>query len=199
MSKPVRDDIDKLMEYNIYLPTRTLYMGSESYHDDDPDDESGVNYQMAERIIKGLHILDQTPDKPITIIMNNPGGDEYHGLAIIDAIKACQNHVTIKVFGMAMSMGSIILQAADTRIMAPNARVMIHYGTWGVSDHPKITYRWADEGKKFDKIMERMYLENIREKNPDFTLKNLQKMLDFDTILNAEETVELGLADSIGE
>ena len=95
---------------------------------------------MAERAIKALHILDSTAptgDKPITVIMNNPGGDEYHGMAIYDAIKSCKNHVTIVVFGMAMSMGSIILQAADKRVMSANSRVMIHYGTWGINDHPK--------------------------------------------------------------
>jgi ATP-dependent Clp protease protease subunit len=200
MAKLVRDDIDKFFEYELYIPTRTIYMGSVSH---DPETgESGTDGAMAERVIKALHIFDSSApagDKPITIIMNNPGGDAYHGLAIYDAIKACKNHVTIIVYGHAMSMGSIIFQAADKRVMAPNSRMMIHYGTWGTHDHPKIVYSWAEEGKKFNTWMELLYLERIREKHPNFTLKKVQQMCNFDTFLNPEQAVALGLADEVLE
>src|SRR5688572_25841186 len=102
-----RDDIDKFHDYNIYIPTRTLYMGSE-YTDD--TGESGVDALMASRFLKNLSILEAINQEPITIIMNNPGGDWFHGVAIYDAIKAAKSHVTIKVLGMAMSMGAVILQ-----------------------------------------------------------------------------------------
>lgn len=197
MAKLIRDDLDKFFDYEIYIPTRTIYMGSAI---NDQDGESGTDGAMAERVIKALHILDSSApggDKPITIIMNNPGGDEYHGLAIYDAIKACNNHVTIIVYGYAMSMGSIILQAADKRIMAPNARMMIHYGTWGINDHPKIVYKWAEEGKKFDSWMEHLYLGKILQKHSNFTLKKVQEMCNFDTFLNPQEAVALGLADEV--
>ena len=114
----------------------------------DMDSESGTDANMAERVIKGLHMLDTsapTGDKPITIIMNNLGGDWYHGMGIYDAIKACKNHITIKVFGYVMSMGSIIIQAADKRIMSPNSRMMIHYGTSGYYGHNKDFIKWAKE------------------------------------------------------
>jgi ATP-dependent protease ClpP protease subunit len=45
--------------------------------------------------------------------------------------------------------------------------------------------------------MEQMYLAKIRVKHPDFKLKKLQEMLNFDTILSAQESVDLGLADKI--
>lgn len=195
-----RDDIDKFLDYEIYVPSRTVYMGSVKVDDD--GNESGTDAAMAERTIKSLHVLESLApngDQPINIIMNNPGGCEYSGLAIYDAIKACKNHVTIKVFGHAMSMGSVILQAADDRVMSPNSRMMIHYGTWGISDHPKIVYKWAEEGKKFDSIMEQIYMEKILAKNPGFKLKKLQEMLNFDTFLTAKEAVALGLADSVLE
>jgi ATP-dependent Clp protease protease subunit len=131
--------------------------------------------------------------------MNNIGGDEYHGFAIYDAIKNCKSIVTVKVFGHAMSMGSIILQAADERIMSPTSRQMIHYGTWGVHDHAKTAQKWAKEGEKIDTWMENMYLARIQEKNPAFNIKKLKNMLDHDTFLTPEESVELGLCDSILE
>ncbi len=198
MAKLVRDDVDKFFDYEVYIPTRTIYMGS--VENDQEVGESGTDGAMAERVIKALHILDSSApagDKPITIIMNNPGGDEYHGMAIYDAIKGCNNHVTVIVYGHAMSMGSIILQAADERVMAPNARMMIHYGTWGIHDHPKIVYKWAEEGKKFDSWMEQLYLAKIRVKHPTYPLKKVQAMCNFDTFLTPEEAVNLGLADRV--
>lgn len=195
MSKQVRDDIEKFHDYSIYLPKRTIYMGSEEHHIE--HGESGTDGAMAERVIKNLHILDTLNNEPILVLMNNIGGDEYHGFAIYDAIKQCKSHVTIKVCGHAMSMGSIILQAADERIMMPTSRLMIHYGTWGIHDHAKTTQKWAKEGQKIDDWMEQMYMEKIRERQPEFKLKKLQEYLDHDTFLTAKETVDLGLADKV--
>lgn len=195
MSKRVnRDDIEKFHDCGIYLPTRTIYMGSETI---DNESESGCDAAMAERIVKNLHILDTLNQEPITILMNNIGGDEYHCFAMYDTIKACKSHITIKVVGHAMSAGSIILQAADERVMLPTSRQMIHYGTWGVHDHAKTTQKWAEEGKKIDKWMEKMYLDKIHEKHPKYKIGRIQKLLDHDTFLTAQESVDLGLADKV--
>lgn len=220
-----KDDVDQFMDNDIYLPTRTIYMGSSIYLD---DVESGTDHMMAETVIKALHILDNQDvaskkgEKPISIIMNNVGGDEYHGMAIYDAIYNCKNHITIRVHGHAMSMGSIILQAADTRVMTPNSKIMIHYGTFGINDHSKISYKWTDEGKRFDKMMEDLFLDKIdgrelplheyltligkQEEIPKGNTKNkmveinkerLQRMLDYDTFLDAETALKLNLIDRI--
>ena len=195
MARINRDDVDKLYDYDLYIPSRTIYMGS--VQSDINEGESGVEAIMAERVVKALHLLDQK-NEPITIIMNNPGGDWYHGMAIYDAIKACQSTVTIKVYGMAMSMGGIILQAADKRIMAPNAKFMMHYGYMGMpSNHTKIFKKWSEETEKVDKDMEQIFLDKIHDVKPNFTLKELQDLLNFDTIYTAQETIDMGLADEI--
>jgi len=160
--------------------------------------ESGVDYAMAERVIKNLHFLDRSEGE-ITIIMNNIGGDVYHGMAIFDAIKACENEVTIIAYGHAMSMGSVIMQAADTRIMTPNARMMLHYGYGGHNDHLKNLYKHIDELKKLDKIINQIYLEKIKEKKPRFTMKQLEEKMNFDWFLDAKESIEFGLCDKILE
>jgi ATP-dependent Clp protease protease subunit len=194
------DEIDKLYEHDLFIPTRTIYMGS--FGKDWEEHETGVDFTMAESVIKSLMILETIAPKAgqsddITIIMNNPGGDWYHGMAIYDAIKSCPHHITIKVYAHAMSMGSIILQAADERVMMPNSRLMIHYGYSGHNNHSKVVQKWAEEDKKIASQMEAIYLEKIREKNPKFTVKKMREMLSFDTILSAEETVALGLADRV--
>lgn len=190
-----RDDVDKWHDSGLYIPTRHVYMGSE--HSDSELAEGGCDYLMAEKIIKNLHVLESINKEPITILMNNLGGDKYHGLAIYDAIRLCESRVIIKVLGHAMSMGSIILQAADERLMAATSRQMVHYGTWGHDDHAKTYQKWAQEGLKYDKWMESMYLAKIQEKHPIYTLEDVQKMLNHDTIMTASESVKMGLCDKV--
>lgn len=190
-----RDDLDRFHDYSIYLPTRTLYMGSEQYDMD--SGESGTDGAMAERVVKNLHLLDSISDDPITIIMNNIGGCEYSCFAIIDAIRQCRSHVQVTAMGHAMSAGSLILQAADKRVMAPLAVQMIHYGTWAANDHSRTFQKWAKEGDRIDKWMEQYYLEKILEKHPKFALSKLRNMLNHDTFLTAQESVDLGLADEV--
>lgn len=194
MARINKEDIDRMYDYGLYVPTRTVYIGSEQ--DDYDNGESGTDAIMAQKAIKALHILDTT-EAPITIIMNNPGGSYYHGMAVYDAIKACKSHVAIKVFGEAMSAGAIILQAADERIISPHARVMIHIGTMGWDDHSINFARWAKEDKRCKEEMEQIFLKRIQEKNPKIKLKQVRDMLKFDTILDSAETVDLGLADKI--
>lgn len=196
MSKRVnRDDVDKFHDYGLYVPTRTIYMGSESYGED--GEESGCDGLMAERVIKNIAILDGISTQPINIIANNVGGDEYHCFAIYDAIQLAKSDIIMTVLGHAMSAGSIILQAADERIMAPTSRQMIHYGTWSADGHAKTVQKWCKESLKIDQWMESVYLSKIKEKHPEFKLEDLQKMLDHDTFLTAQESVKMGLADKI--
>ena len=198
MSKLVKESIDRFYDYDIHVETRTLYVGSVEIYE---DGESGTDGAMAARAIKGLHLLDSsapTGDKPITIIMNNIGGCEYHGMAIYDAIRACKNHVTIIGRGHLMSMGSIIFQAADVRIMAPHCSMMIHYGTADVPrDHPKIVYAWAEQCKKLDLMMENLYLEKIKQKHPNYTLEQVKQDCMFDKFYSPQEAINLGLCDLI--
>lgn len=238
MKKNVDDNyIYSWFDCNVDLINRTIYMGSISK--DDCDGESGVDSFMAEYFIKGMHLLESNnKEKEILILMNNPGGDWYHGMAIFDSIKGSSCFCIIKVYGHAMSMGSIILQAADKRIMMPNSKFMIHYGYDNKGGHSKVFEKWGDESKRINYEMENLYLDKImakeelmgngylesilskimtrqksleipKSKTISYKFSNslnikreevrciLKEMLNFDTILNAKETVDLGLADEI--
>jgi len=198
MARNQRDSIELFHDYGLHIPTRTIYVGSENSADSGIDGgESGVDHMLSARLIKNLHALETINSEPITIILNNVGGDEYHCIAIYDAIRAAKSHVTIKVMGSAMSCGSIILQAADRRVMSPNSVQMIHYGTWGVNDHAKTAQAVSKEGERIDAWMEQLYLNRIQEKLPNFKLKKLQDLLMIDTYLTAQQCVDLGLADEI--
>jgi len=227
---------DKWFDNNVDFTNRTVYIGSVNNND---GQESGVDAFMAESTIKAMHILESKNSEPIVILMNNPGGDFFHGLAIYDAIKTSKCHCTIKVYGHAMSMGSVILQAADRRIMMPNSRFMIHFGYDSQDNHTKTVEKWIDESKRLAYLMENIYLDVMLEKEekigdghlaktlgeimtkqkafehppltkpivysfskkPEIKREHirvvLKEMLNFDTILTAEETVNLGFADEV--
>lgn len=187
MAHIIRDDLDRFYDYDIHIPSRTLFMGG------------NTNELMAELFLKGMTLLQSHSCNPITVVMNNPGGDEYHGLAIYDAIATSTCHVTVTMYGHAMSMGSWIPQAADERIMAPNATMMIHYGTWGSEgDMPAFHVRTLHrENERLTKLMEDEYLRRIREVNPKFPASRLRKWLTEEKYMAAHEAVELGLADKV--
>lgn len=195
--RPSLDNLDRFHDNNLFVPTRTIYIGSEENSIE--DGESGTDGAMAERVIKNLHILESISNDPINIIMNNIGGDVFHGMAIYDAIRACNSRVIIKATGYVMSMGSIIFQAGDERILTPHSVMMIHHGYDSHDNHVKTVRNWVEFGKKFDEVIVQIYLDKIREKNPNFKRNKLDNLLDFDTLLFPEDAVKLGLADKVAD
>lgn len=182
----VRESIDRFFDYDIHLETRTLWIGD--------DKEEGVSQRTSEYAVKSLHMLQQAaPDKEITIYLNSFGGCWFNGMAIYDAIKLCPCPVTCYVVGSAMSMGSIILQAADTRLIYPNATIMVHDGyETRVNDTPRTFQNWADYSKKSQQLMYRIYAEKSGR-----PVSFWRKKCGVDLILTAQEAKELGLVDAI--
>ncbi len=179
---------DMFHEHGLNLPRRIVYLGAE--------EETDV--KMAERFVKNMVLLETiSSEQPITVIMNNPGGDVYHGMACYDAIQMCDCWVTGLVVGHAMSMGSMILQACDWRTMAPNSTQMIHYGSMASDAHAKTFLQHAKEAERLDEVEEEIYLRRVREKHPAYTLEDLRKVLNFDHFYTAEESVALGIADEV--
>lgn len=193
----VKDSLQDFMDYGVHVPTRTIYIGSES---DNEGDETGTDYKMAEKAIKGLHLLEwlgPEGDKPITAVLNNLGGDVHHGMSIYNRIKSCKNHVTVVAAGYATSMGAVILQAGDDRLAYEDALIMIHPGNVGFEGHPKTVERWLKFHKKADTRIDNIFLAKIQEKKPDFSMEKFKSKTDHDMILTPDEALELNLVDGI--
>lgn len=184
MARISKDHLDLFFEHGLEITSRTIYIG---YGD---SEEYDTDQRVASDVIKGLTVLrTASAELPINVIINNQGGDSIHGLAIYDAIRAVPNHVTATVYGHCYSIGAWILQAADTRRMSKNSSLMIHHG--------------SGDKTQFDKEMDNkcmdILLEKMREKNPEFSRKQLDKMLLKDTFLWPEEALSLGLIDEVVE
>ena len=196
-----KDYIEIFADCDLYIPTRTIYLGSATID----GEESGTSYRMFETAIKNLHILDNSGSGTINIIMDNPGGDYYRSKGIFGAIRGTKNFVRMMCYGMCMSAGSLILMAADERLMDPDCTFMMHYGHESYpEDHPLTHEKWVEFNKKQRTWMEDVYLSKINDKRRKdkkklMSRKELQEMLKFDTILTAPECLSLGLIDRIVE
>lgn len=190
-----REDIDRYFDYGLFAPKRIVYIGSAKENAD--TEESGTDCIMAEKAIKGITYLDTVSEKPIIAIMNNPGGEWPHGMAIYDTIVACRCHVTMIVTGNCCSMASIILQSADLRVISPNCAFMIHDGTWSISSHTRNVEAWTEQSKKERNRMYQIYQNKMKEKNPKITIKQIERLCTIDQIYSPQETIDVGLADEL--
>lgn len=183
MPRQSKDQIETWFDKHLHLPTRALYLG---------DGDDGIDKATAELVIKALHLMDG--DAPIRIYLNSIGGSWFDGMAVFDTIKACPAHVEIRVTGCAMSMASIILQAADQRVMTANSVLMLHEGTESLVDAlPKSFINWADHAKRAVELMYDIYASRTGRKKSFWK----RKCGNADLILPAKEALELGLVDQI--
>lgn len=135
--------------------------------------------------------------KHITIELNTPGGSIVDGFAMFDEIKRLRKQgyiFTVRVLGMAASMGAVLLQAADHREVGENSLVMIHRAAFGAIGK---AYEVEDElefVKKLEGKISAIFSERSGRPIEDFQeFFSKRKDLWFD----AEEAVAAGLADEV--
>tara|TARA_B100002019_G_scaffold267920_1_gene259364 strand:+ start:7162 stop:7806 length:645 start_codon:yes stop_codon:yes gene_type:complete len=201
----MNDIVDSIHGQSVDLKQREIYLhGHHGPFDDDP----GVEYRMATTFIKNIRYLDSLKNEPILIHMHSLGGNWGDGMAIYDAIKVARSHTTIITYGQAESMSSIILQAADVRIMMPNSYFMCHYGSSSNAGNFLDTQNWAQfELKMLDTMLD-IYIEKcmkgkfFKEKFEDLSESKVRsyikrKLKDGDWYIDSNEAVYYGFADGV--
>lgn len=149
MRKPI---ISELHEYNILVEKREIFL--HSFFDKEIDE--GVEYRVSNIFLKNIRFLESLSDKPIIIHQHSIGGDWYEGMMIFDSIKQCRCHVTLIMHGQACSMGSLIPQAADLRIIMPNTLFMTHRGSISIDS---FTIKQADSFSNAEKYYRNIMLD----------------------------------------
>lgn len=175
---------DLLIDHGIDIRGRILYLQGE------------VDEEMYDKFIKLLKYLDKTSGD-IEIVLNSCGGCVTSGFAMHDAIKACVNPVTIKGYGAVMSIASVILQAADKRIVSENCRIMIHRGSTELAGEFNTVKKAMQEEFELDRMLCDVYFEKMVENDSSFKRSQLEKLMDTDSYFSAEKALELGLIDEI--
>ncbi|MCU0948857.1 MAG: ATP-dependent Clp endopeptidase proteolytic subunit ClpP [Porphyrobacter sp.] len=152
---------------------------------------------MASLIVAQLLFLEsENPSKPISMYINSPGGVVTAGLAIYDTMQYIRPRVSTVCIGQAASMGSFLLAAGEPgmRIALPNARIMIHQpsgGARGMASDIEI------QAREILRIRSRM--NDLYVKFTGRSLDEIEKAMDRDTFLEAEEAKAFGLVDKVFE
>ena len=156
-----------------------------------------VEDQMASLIVAQLLFLEsENPSKDISMYINSPGGVVTAGMAIHDTMQYIRPRVSTVCIGQAASMGSFLLAAGEPgmRIALPNARIMVHQpsgGARGMASDIQI------QAREILRLRER--LNSLYVKYTGKTLAEIEKALDRDTFLEADEAKEFGIVDKVFE
>ena len=143
-----------------------------------------------------LYLESENPKKPIDMYINSPGGVVTSGLAIYDTMQYIRCPVSTTCMGMAASMGSFLLMAGekDMRVSLPNARIMVHQPSGGFQGKASDIERHAE-----DIIRTKRRLNEIYANHTGQTYEEVERTLDRDHFMNAEEAKAWGLIDHIYE
>ena len=175
-------------EFDIYsrlLNERIIFLGT-------PIDDMVANLSVAQL----LHLESQDPDKDISIYINCPGGSIYSGLAIYDTMQFIRPAVQTICYGVAMSMGSLLLAggAPGKRLSLPNSRILIHQPSGGF------------EGQSTDIEIHAREILNIRHRIDEIyahhtgqSVDQVHADMERDRFFKPDEAVEYGLIDRVIE
>lgn len=201
------DQINCLHNNNIIPEQREIFL--HSYFDGEED--SGVDYRASVILEKNIRFLslNETIDS-ILIHMHIPGGDWEDCLAMYDTVRLSKCPIVILGYGKIQSASGVFFQAANKRIMMPNATLLIHYGSISFdSEHSKAAASSVQWNEKETDKMVNIFVERClrspiaKEKkwknSPHIIKKHIVSQISnkCDWLLDAEEAVYYGFADGI--
>ena len=169
--------------YSRLLNERIVFIGS-------PIDDDIANLVVAQM----LHLESQDPDKDISLYINSPGGVVYSGLAIYDTMRFIKPDVQTICFGVAMSMGSLLLTAGapGKRMALPNCRILIHQPSGGFQGQASDIEIHARET-----LALREQIDQIYAKHTGQTQERVRDDMERDRFFTAEQAREYGLIDRV--
>jgi ATP-dependent Clp protease protease subunit len=143
-----------------------------------------------------LYLESENPKKDIAFYINSPGGVVSAGLAMYDTMQYVRPDVTTVCIGQAASAGSMLLMsgAPGKRFALPNAKIMVHQPSGAFHGQASDIAIHAEEI-----LSTRARLNAIYSKHTDQKVEAIEKAMERDTFMNAEEAVEFGLVDSVVE
>jgi ATP-dependent Clp protease, protease subunit len=154
-----------------------------------------VEDHMAALIVSQLLYLEsENPKKDIWMYINSPGGVVTAGLAIHDTMQYIRPRVGTVCIGQAASMGSFLLAAGEPgmRVALSNARIMVHQPSGGARGMASDIEIQAKEILRMRKRLNDLYVKYTGK-----SLKEIEKAMDRDTFLEAEEAKAFGLVDDV--
>jgi ATP-dependent Clp protease protease subunit len=156
-----------------------------------------VDDEIANQIIAVMLYLDSDdPGKDIYLYINSPGGMVTSGLAIYDTMQHIKSDVVTICVGLAASMGSFLLAAGTKgkRMALPHSRIMIHQPSGGTRGQASDIEIEAREILRIRSQLNQIYADNTTQ-----PLSKIEKDMDRDFFMSAQEAKEYGLIDRVIE
>lgn len=143
-----------------------------------------------------LFLEAENPKKEINMYINSPGGIVTSGMAIYDTMQFIKPPVSTLCMGQAASMGSLLLTAGATgqRYALPNARIMVHQPSGGFQGQASDIERHAQDIIKLKRRLNEIY---VKHTGRDY--ETIERTLDRDHFMTAQEALEFGLIDKVIE
>ena len=143
-----------------------------------------------------LYLESENPKKDIAMYINSPGGYVSSGLAIYDTMQYIRCPVATVCIGQAASMGSLLLSAGESgmRTALPNARIMVHQPSGGYRGVATDIERHAEEIVDLKRRLNEIYVKHTGQK-----YDAIEKKLDRDSFMSAEEAAKFGIVDKVYE
>jgi ATP-dependent Clp protease, protease subunit len=143
-----------------------------------------------------LFLEAENPKKEIALYINSPGGSVTAGLAIYDTMQFIKSPVSTLCMGFAASMGSILLMggAKGERGALPNARIVVHQPSGGFQGQASDVARHAEDIVRTKRRINELYAKHCGR-----TYDEVERTLDRDHFMTAEEAKAWGLIDRICE
>ena len=141
-----------------------------------------------------LFLEAENPKKEISMYINSPGGVVTSGLAIYDTMQYIRPQVATLCIGQAASAASLLLCAGEKgqRYALPNSRVLLHQPSGGISGQATDIARHAQEIIKIKRRLNEIYARHTGQ-----GVDVIEKALDRDYFLTAEEAKSFGLIDNV--
>jgi ATP-dependent Clp protease protease subunit len=145
-------------------------------------------------IAQMLFCTSETPEKPIRLYINSPGGSITAGLAIYDTMQYVPNEVETVCVGQAFSMGAVILAGGTKgqRRALPNSRILLHQPIGGAGGQASDIERHAEEILQY-----RDRLNEILAECTGQEVERIAKDTDRDFFMSVEEAKDYGLIDEV--
>src|SRR5438874_11808990 len=169
--------------YSRLLNDRVVFLGGQV-------DEETANLIVAQLV----HLESDDPDKDIHLYINSPGGSIYAGMAIYDTMQFIRPEVQTICYGMAMSMGSLLLTggAPGKRMALPNSRILIHQPSSGFQGQAADIAIHAEATLALRKRIDEIYAKHTGQ-----TEERVHNDMERDRYFTAVQAVEYGLVDRI--
>jgi ATP-dependent Clp protease protease subunit len=151
--------------------------------------------QMSSLICAQLLFLEsENPNKDIAFYINSPGGVVSAGLAMYDTMQYIRSPVSTVCLGMAASMGSLLLTAGEKgkRFALPNSRIMVHQPSGGAQGQATDIEIQAREILSLRKRLNQIYVHHTGQ-----PIEEIEKKLERDSYMSAEEAQQFGLIDQV--